>query len=341
MITFTEKPNKTIENLFNNQVFEWNTENGISCEVLITNGLEVRQLFIDGINGYFYIDLKKAIQSLFNIDNFQDVVVPTPITYLIQDYSLFRTYTINFNVTLLNGSIESETIQQNYVKAVDQLTKPLEVENTLFKILTNNILNKRTGISTILTFGNGVNRLFFSHGENTLGFEGLVPLVIGSINQLEFYEGVDLLATIEVYKHGECDAPYLKWFNSRGGWSYFRFSRIFQEGISYKNLDFLNNDFKNIEKTIGNFKTTGKEAVSSLALKTDNMQLQEVDNFIDLYTSPKVFLYTTPTNQPMTRYSFKEVSIANGTEQIKNTKRTVQNFNVTVDLPNFYTQTFV
>lgn len=365
MIIFTEQPHKTVENLFNNQVFEFEAIDAISCEVLISNGINVRQVLIDGINGQFYLDAKKAVQSLFNIDNFADVILPTPISYLINDTSLFREYTFDFNVKLLNGTIETAQKVIKYTKAVEQLTRPKEVENTVFRMLTNSnylnsyeglpfdiaiysdvarsvtILNKKTGISILKSFTKGVNRLFISHGENTLGFESSVPLVIDAINQLDFSEGVNLLGTVQIFKHSECDAPYLKWFNSRGGWSYFRFSRIFQEQMSHKNNDFLNSDFKNIENTVGNFKTTGKEAGGRLKLKSDVLQENEIANFTDIFTSPKVYFYATLANQPMTAYSFKEVSIPNGNVQLRNTKRSTNNFDVVVDMPNIYTQTYL
>jgi len=72
MITFIEQPNKEIENLFNNQVFEFSTPNAMSCEVQISNGIHVRQIVIDAINDIFYLDAKRTVQSLFNIDNFAD-----------------------------------------------------------------------------------------------------------------------------------------------------------------------------------------------------------------------------------------------------------------------------
>lgn len=365
MITFTEQPHKTVENLFNNQVFEFEATNAISAEVLISNGINVRQVVIDGINGKFYLDAKKIVQSLFNIDNFADNILPTQISYLINDTSLFREYTYDFNVTLIDGSIETAQKVIKYTKAVDQLTRPKEVENSTFKVMTNSsyinyyeglpldisiysdvarsvtITNKKTSISVVKSFTKGVNRLFFSTGENINGFEGVCPFLLNSINQLEFYEGLTQLATVEVFKHAECEAPYLKWFNSRGGWSYFRFSRIYQDAISHKNNDFLNSDFKNIENTVGNFKTTGKEAGQSLKLKSDTLQENEIPNFTDIYTSPKVYFYAILANQPMDAYSFKEVSIPNGNVQLKNTKVSTNNFDVTVDMPNFYTQTYL
>jgi len=204
---------------------------------------------------------------------------------------------------------------------------------------TVTIRNKKTGISTNKQFTKGVNRLYLSNGENINGFESQVPLIIDSINQLEFHEGLTLLETIEVFKHKECEAPYLKWFNNSGSWSYFRFSKIYQKQTSHKNLDFVNNDFANLQKSKGNFKTMGKEANSNLILKTDNLNPLEQENFLDIYTSPKVFLYNTLPNQPMTEYSFKEVSISNGSEIVFNNKKDIRQFNVNVELPNVYTQT--
>jgi hypothetical protein len=365
MITFTEQPNKTIENLFNNQVFEFNVANGINCEVIISNGTNVRKLVIDGINGNFYLDAKKPVQSLFNVDNFRDDKLPTLITWLINDSDLYREYTFDFNVLLKNGTIESGQKLIKYLKSVEQLTEPLNVENITFKVLARakyfnyfeglpmdisfycnetkivTILNKKTGISTTKQFTKGVNRLYLSNGENINGFESQVPLIIDSINQLEFYDGLTLLETIQVYKHKECQAPYLKWFNEKGSWSYFRFSKIYQINTSHKNIDFINNDFANLQKSKGNFKTLGKEASSVMIIKAENLQPFEQDNFLSIFTSPKVFLYNTLPNQPMTDYSFKEVSISNGSEQIINTKNEIRSFNVNVELPNLYTQTSI
>lgn len=364
MITFTKQPNKTLENAFNNQVFEFYAENGMSCKVLISDGTITREINIDAMSGAFYMNAKSSVLSIFNTNNFADVVVPTIISFLINDASLFRSIAYSFTVSYLNGTTENVVITKLYSKAVDNLLKPLAVENAVFRPFLNNtyincyeglpfditfysniarsvvITNKRTGLSVTKSFTAGVNRLFFSNGENNKGFELELPLVVGVINQLEFVSG-SLLCTLEVFKHAECEAPYLKWFNSRGGWSYFRFSKVYQEGLSASNNDFLNNDFDNIETTVSNFQATGKTASNSLALDSDILQANEIDNFVDIFTSPKVFYYATGQNQPMTLYSFKEVSLNSSAIELRNSKFDTHRYDVTIELPSYNTQTYV
>ncbi|MDE1082320.1 hypothetical protein OS115_27865, partial [Klebsiella pneumoniae] len=94
-------------------------------------------------------------------------------------------------------------------------------------------------------------------------------------------------------------------FNKRGAWSYFQFPCVYFGTQTASNLPFLNTDTENVQDTISNFTSLGKTASQRISLKTDALNQYQIKNLLDLYTSPKVYIYV------MEQDSFKEVSIPN------------------------------
>lgn len=365
MITFIKEPNKTVENAFNNQVFEFESPTGIKCRLVISNGINSTAINIDAIANKFYLNARDAVLSLFNKDNFADDILPTASLYLFNDFNLYREFDFEFTVTNLNGTTDTVTKTIGYLKAVQHLHE-VWVNNFDFKILSNNtwfnyynglpfdisifsatnrtitIENKRNAISSTFDLTTGVNRLFLSNGEtNNFGFESVIPIVIGHYNNLVFSDGGNELASIQVYKHDVCDAPYLKWFNKKGGWSYHRFSPIYRKNISSRNNEFLNNDFYNIEDSVSPIKTTGKTASWSMELRSEVLREEEQPNFVDLYLSPMVMLYASDDNEPMTEVSFKPVVLNNNNFIEINTKLRNREYDVTISHEHIYTQTYL
>ena len=371
MITFQTQPIKTIENAYNNQVYRFtgdSSKTAVRCEWTIFKGSGIfRQGEITSNLNSFYFNAKSPITSLFNQNNFVDNILPEVSNFLKLDATLYDELSFLFKVIYNDGTNEEVEFDKEYLKSVESLLRPLEVENTVFKPLIENnyfnywegvpfdisffsdsqrdvnIINTSTGVSSEFTFQKGVNRLFLSSGDTfTAGFENQIPLLTDQINVLDFIDvsTSNSLVTLQVKKHKFCQAPYLKWFNRKGGWSYFQFERVFQENTSFTNKEFLDNDIENLQETRSNFQTTGKESELSQRYLTPSLNLDEQENFIDIYGSPKVYYYNGVRNQPMELTNWKEVSIDNSTEETLNTKILNKSFEVNIELPNVYNQTY-
>src|SRR5690606_16559379 len=119
-------------------------------------------------------------------------------------------------------------------------------------------------------FLKGVNRLFLSNGENdNLGFEDSLPLYIG-INVLEFTWD-DKIETIYVKKMPYECGRYVKFFNQKGGWSYWRMHKDEKITVKSSILDTINSDFENIDKAISRELSTGRRSEQSILVSTGKM----------------------------------------------------------------------
>ena len=380
MIEITNRPSQVIENAYNNQVFEYEGDSEKiavrSTVIVFLNPSDVAGAFFSSqflrLNvpanlNKFYINLKKAITNLFNQNNFSDTIVPTSVDYIKTDVSLFCRIGLRIRIFYNDGSQDTLNTDQLYFKSVRNFFDfGFDTPPPSFRLLSETnyfnyyeglpfdlafysdtegeviITNETTGVNGSFTFNRGVNRLFLSNGETyNLGFESVVPLTTDRINKLAFTNSNnESLGTIFIKKHKECNAPYLKWFNSLGSWSYYRFEKAFQGNTNHTNRQFLNNDFDNFEDSVGNFQATGKNASRQFTLFTDTLNQDERDYFTSLFISPKIFLYDAPLNAPLTKTSFKEVSLINGTNEDINTKLASKQFNITIELPNINTQAY-
>lgn len=380
MITITNRPSQTIENAYNNQVFEYEGDSekiAVRSRVSVfLNPSDFAGTFFSTQNlrvevpanlNKFYVNLKKAVTNLFNQNNFSDTIIPSSVDYIKTDLSLFCRIGLRIVVTYNDGSEDQLNTDQLYFKSVRNFfdfgfdTPPpnfrLLSETNYFNYYEGlpfdlafysnnegevNITNETTGISGSFEFKQGVNRLFLSNGETyNFGFESVIPLTTEKINRLSFTNtNNENLGTIFIKKHKECNAPYLKWFNSMGAWSYYRFERAFQGNTSHQNRQFLNDDFDNFGDDIGNFQATGKNASRQYSLFSDSLNQDERELFRSLFISPKIFLHDAPLNAPLTKTSFKEVSLVDGTNEDVNTKLASKQFNISIELPNINTQTY-
>ena len=380
MIEITNRPSQVIENAYNNQVFEYiGDPSKIAVRSNVTvflNPSVFSGAFFSSQNlrvsvpanlNKFYVNLKKSITNLFNQNNFSDGIIPTATDFVKTDVSLFCRIGIRFTVFYNDGSEDRLSTGQLYFKSVRNFFDfGFDTPPPSFRLLSETnyfnyyeglpfdlafysdnegevvITNEATGLSASFNFNEGVNRLFLSNGDTyNLGFESELPLVIKKVNKLSFTNSQgESLGTVFIKKHKECNAPYLKWFNSMGSWSYYRFEKAYQGTTNHANREFLNADFDNFEDSIGNFRATGKNASRQFTLFTDTLNQDERDYFTSLFISPKIFLYDAPLNAPLTKTSFKEVSLINGTNEDINTKLASKQFNISIELPNINTQTY-
>ena len=367
-VTLTTEPQGQLLNAYNNSVIEFGTDVGTPARALIVVNDEYT-FEVTPNKGVFYFNLKEIVKVIINQGNFPDnIEVMNPLTFLFPDADLYKEIPFEITVFKTNGSSETLTKTYKYIKSAKQIVRRYFDENDLIKILspstditsyvtyfegypfdvsifsniarTVTITHKRTTTSINVNLSKGVNRLFLSNGENdNMGFEEQLPLFIG-INELEIEVDIDNKLTLFVTKKPVECGVYLKWFNKNGTWSYWKCSPIFKESINARDLEEFNNDYSNIETTKNRVSQTGKEAVKTLQLKTDRMTERERFVVAQIFDSPKVFYYNNLELQPFNLVDWKEVKVSSSNQEIRNTKKVVTEYNLKIELPQEYTQTY-
>ena len=365
-ITIITEPQGALLNTYNNSIIEFTTDVGVGARAtILAEGLTFE---ITPNMGVFYFNLKEVVSVINNPDNFRDsIVVTTPSAFVFPDPDLYNELDFTITIYKTDGTFETLVKTYNYKKGVLQLVRSkFDVSDVIrilspstdnvsnityfeghpfdFSIYSNaartvTITNKRTTGTLDITLSKGVNRVFLSNGENdNLGFEGQLPLYIG-VNELELVGGgVTLTAFIK--KVAVSCGVLLKWFNQNGAWSYWRFSPVYKDEIKTKSYKSLNNDFKNIESANNRVSQTGKTAERYLNLTTDYMSENERFIVAQIFSSPKVFYYNNSELQPFELLDWIEIDTGEVSEEIKNTIDILDEFEVKIELPNLYTQTY-
>ena len=365
-ITVTTEPQGALLNTYNNSVIEFNTDVGTPSRATILAGNFTFELTPN--LGVFYFNLKEVASVVNNPDNFRDsIVVTTPSAFVFPDPDLYKELEFTITMFKTDGTFETLVKSYNYKKGVLQLVRSKYDVSDVLRILspskdnvsnityfeghpfdlsidsnaarTITITNKRTSGTHDIPLSKVVNRIFISNGENdNLGFEGQLPLYVG-INELEIVGG-GVTATVFIKKVAVSCGVLLKWFNQNGAWSYWRFSPVYQDEIKTKSFKGLNNDFKNIENANNRVGQTGKTAEQYLNLTTDYMSEHERFVVAQIFTSPKVFYYNEAELQPFELLDWIEIDTGEVTQVIKNTVDMLDEFELKIKLPEFYTQSY-
>ena len=365
-VVFTKEPQGTYLDAYNNSVFEFGTNSGIAARAIVELGgfnLEVYP-----IDGTFYINLKDVISVLVNMNNFMDnVFMDNPLIFIYPDTTLYHEISVKFKIIKSNGLQESFTKTLKYFKSASQIIEPRFQQNDQLRFLVPsiddrprvtyfeglpfdlsifsnavrlvNIKNKRTGINIDVQFLKGVNRLFLSNGENdNLGFEDSLPLYIG-INVLEFTWD-DKIETIYVKKMPYECGRYVKFFNQKGGWSYWRMHKDEKITVKSSILDTINSDFENIDKAISRELSTGRRSEQSILVSTGKMDDYETLLLSHIFKSPRTYLLSVEGIQPFTLESWKVIDVVSGNNEVANTRYKKFESILSLQLPKDYTQVY-
>ena len=364
-VLITTEPQGTLLNTYNNSIIEFNTNVGAAARATILIGTFTFEITPN--QGVFFFNLKEAVSVINNPDNFRDTIVASPSSFVFPDADLYKEQSFTITIYKTDGSSESLVKTYNYSKGVLQLVRSKFDVSDVIRILspsadnvsnityfeghpfdlsiysnaarTITITNKRTSGTHDITVSKGVNRLFLSNGENdNLGFEGQLPLFIG-INELEFVGG-GVTATVFIKKVAVSCGVLLKWFNQNGSWSYWRFSPVYQEEIKTKSSKGLNSDFRNVESANNRIAQTGKTAENILNINTGYLTEHERFVVAQLFTSPKVFYYNEAELQPFESLDWIEIDTGKISKEINNTKNIITEYDIKIELPELYTQTY-
>jgi len=364
-ITITEQPIGPILNAYNNSILRFGTDSGSPARAVVL--VNDQRSEITPNKGQFYINIKSAVKMIINQDAFSDTLTVQNGNIVIKDYTLTARVTVDISVFLTNGNLESKTLELDYTKAVEQLFPEHYVKNNSIRVLSpsidniknltyfegypfdipiysNNfreitISNMLSGQSITFQLLKGVSRIFLSNGENdNNGFENTMPLALGNNILKISYDGGE--AMVQVNKKPVRCGVYLKFFNEEGAWSYWLFEGLYTGKISHRTIGTVNRDYSNIDKTMAREIITGKTAGIELSLNTGIIDVREQKVLEQIYSSAKCYMYSKLELQPFKPTDFKAVQVKDGSNDIINTKMNMKRFEVNIELPQKYTQTY-
>tara|TARA_R110002012_G_scaffold190633_1_gene358208 strand:- start:17780 stop:18907 length:1128 start_codon:yes stop_codon:yes gene_type:complete len=282
----TSLPEDRVLNAYNNNVIEFYSDSELTT---IKAVITVDDIPFEGTpspSGSFYFNFQSIVKTLMNTNNFADTIEPeNENTMVYPDDTLYREFAINISVQFEDGTTDQDAINLKFIKAADQeetykrnllnsqnstiaLLLPFIPESTqdyhatyfegypfdvsLYSNENRNvtITNVATGVSSDFELTQGVNRIFFSDGDNNFSVDEIIPLQIGK-NLLSIASD-DKIIYLNLIKVDSKCGTYFKFFNDQGGWSYFLFTK-FDETITTKDNDSFYQDFQNLNSITDRF----------------------------------------------------------------------------------------
>jgi len=356
---------------YNNHSVEFSSNNvlqAVSCMVDYGDGTFDRSPNPDGS---FKINIAEVASVLINLNKFKDTIVPdiNGSGYVYPDTTLYKSISITYKISFINGTTEQIGRNYHFIKSVLQpinyldnvidvstnslaLLLPFKDRSNLsyytpyyegvpfdFSIFSNlartvTIRNKKNLSEMDMDLSLGVNRIFLSQGDTDSTLLDDLILHTG-LNHIEISVSPTDYITLFIERFESSCGPFLKYFNSTGSYSYFRFSPIYQQSKRTKTLDKLRSDFSSIDETFSIIDITGKDSaiiMKLLAEQLDSDMLKHVDSLMD---SLKVELFVQEPNTKLKASSWFTVLVSDGTFKTKNTKKTRNEFKVNIGFETY------
>lgn len=353
-ITFSKNIPTSVVSAYNNHNVAFssdNAENSISCNILI-GGLnynitpDANNLFTYNFGGAKSIFVTECNSNDFIDSVLFDLDIATPNTMMVSDNSGYVELSAVFTITFDNAT--TETITKNYrvLRRVQSRRDTSTLAAELNLLQRNNNLNYYVGYpfdvsiycssggsydvkgyldsdTTSVNITNGVNRFVISDGKDDLNWffqtEGIKTISIDD----ELY--------ININQQSNKCGVYIKYLNSFNGWSYHLFQDGNKEELKTKSLGLLYSDFDDDDNNP--YLSIGKTSQRTITAHSKNVSQTDMDNLKDLFTSPKVYLYTGVTGLLMDANDFIAVDLKASSETIKSYKSTTYNVNVKINKP--------
>ncbi len=183
-----------------------------------------------------------------------------------------------------------------------------------------------------------VTSLCLSDGRTSVTIENVLPLVTGS-NVLRFESEEVLQDQIIKLDKVETDCGiYVKWLNKYGRFNYWLFSKNYFRRRAVKNLNVINNDFENLENTISVNYLLGRESADTLRCAAEKLYDEEKIILEGILDSPKILLYTGERFSRAEANDWIEITMKNGSFDLKSPKIRRHSFVIDFELPDRYTQ---
>lgn len=331
-------PTNTLLNAYNNNVVEFSSDSGLDA-VKCTITVGAYTFVITPINDVFYFNLKEIIAVLINDKNHKDDVNIT--TVITTDTNLLKSYTFNYEIAFTNDTTESIDKIYTFIKSVEQIgesTTKLLTENHLLNETELTIFKDYPVDVSLYTDESTINIEFDSYSNSFVS----VPNVVSRVSLSDNIWGVDALkigltyvdisdVQILVNVKDRCNGTYLKWLNSKGGYSYWLFNPIYKDNISSTSLSEFNVDYDSLDYTDETLLLLGKSATKTRVFEEKNLTRAEAIQINSILTSPRVDMYNKLND------SWQSVLVKDGTFNILDTKKGLLNLKLSVEI-NQYTQ---
>lgn len=370
MITFS-KELISLNPAYNDSIVEFSstTISGATKAVVKIEGNEFTCVPLDN---KFTFNFKEVIKVLINPNRHEDTIIPDLTnTFIYEDESITQLYTCVFTIYGANGN-ESTTKFYSFIKAVEQLpnyNKLVNINPSIRALLpTDNYIdyyvkyfegypfdiairgmnayypyffrnvstNQET--ETLVTNSWDVTRFFMSDGANTTTETDII-VTNSALNKVELWVGNEFKLNLYIQKVESDCGVYLKWINSKGGYSYWKFDSVYRGDISTKVIEEFAGNYDNLQNLSSTSYILGKTAEQTLRLTT-NFEGIYSSYLSDLFTSPSVWMYTH--NEPFQKqevYDFIGVQVKNGSFQNIDTKTKKGKATFTITLPQINTIT--
>lgn len=344
--------------------FSSNTITGATKAILTIDGM---QFLAVPNNNKFTFNFKEIISNLINQNRFFDEILPdlTSENFIYSDPSITKEISVEIKVFSLTAN-ESTTKTYKFIRGVEQLPNYHNLVNIQQDIkvllpsknyidysarynegfpfdfgiyglqdgdtfyLKNSTTNQQT--DTYTATDSDVLRLFFSDGgSNTTDLDLLINS--STLNKLELWVNGNFKANINLTKvESECGI-LLKFLNSKGSYSYWKFDKVWKSTITPRSGDDFQTNYDNLQNLQASSHQFGKTANQTISL-TSTYSFDDAEYLKDLVISPAVWMYqkTEPFSR-MLAFDFVEVATSDVSFTVADTKNSKGKLAMTITLP--------
>ncbi len=355
---------------FNNNIVEFKSDSVLATTKAEVTTAGTTYTLYPSPTSSFWFNFKQSKAVDINIDNFADSTVTDLASSFVYDFAnktiiedavVFKIYfsnstseTTTKNYIWLNGYVSLIDYKKNYplydltINEIHIIQRGAFIKYwegypfdfTLYKPNANDftLLNRSNAVSQLFSITSKVVRLFFSDGRTSTNIENVIPFNYG-FNSLGIQSAG--LSDVNILLHKEnpnCDGIYLKWINSKGGYSYWLFDFI-DENIATKDRGVLNNNNQNLNSTISPYISLGKESENQIRIIQENISQNELFILRDIIDSAKVYLFTGVRFSKANQTDWLEVTLKDGTYKISNAKSKQTTLSFSIKIPENETRT--
>ncbi len=355
----------------NNNIIQF-TDDVTSRTILyadFTVGIETPSRVYADPNGVIWYNVRENVSARLNdYDDTLDFnnITPSDInTFFLNSDKNYLSYTIAINVVFTNAETLAATTTSNFLLGVEQTEdffKGVTIKNKDIAMLsplkdntnTRSYLNywegypfdvgftrkisDSTNITTIQNLSTGqtsptfsitniISRLVFSNGTTNITIEDHLPLGTG-LNILQ----LDANTQLEINKIEATCGSYIKWLNQYGGFNYWLFATS-SRAIRTRDRGTINNDFNNIEDSVSERRSLGRDASEQLTVFYENLNDNDIRLLKGMIQSPKIYLYMGERYTPRALQNWIEITLPNKNMDLNNFRNRVPNGTIVIDLP--------
>ncbi len=355
---------------YNNNIIEFNSDSSlVPLNAEIKVGLNDAVVIYPQPNGVFYYNIKELIKTLINTNNFADDLVIGDINSdNIYNWTskIYNNDEIEIKINFIDTSSETTTINPKWLSGYLQLNNRTPINNDEFVFLApqknkTSIIKQWVGYPLDFTIykqapnfiklTNGVDSFIYDTSSYKVircaisdGFNDLLITEFQN-NVNEIYIRLGLTSTDNLWTLlfertiPKCDNGfYIKWINCFGGYSYWLFEN-WELNQNTKDLGELNNDNANLLDTLSKTIQIGKTSKNRVNVTTDVINENEQLLLSDLIDSPKIYWFIGTPNEINNFDDWTEISLVTSNIPLTSTKRNLNKFNLTFELPANDTRT--